>query len=211
MKHICCYYRVSTDKQELVSQRDSVEQFLRELPRTERPESVRIFQDEGRSGKDDNRPGFQTMLKEALLGKFDTIVCYRLDRFTRSANTAIRTILELDAKGVAFVATSQPILNLGHSNPFRRTMLAAFAEIAEIERETTVARIKAGLEAARRRGVILGNQPLSEEQKKTIITLYLAGNRPATIKKMIRVGRTSVYRVLKEADLLPPSPTAVNL
>ena len=35
-------------------------------------------------------------------------------------------------------------------------MLAAFAEIAEIERDTIVARVRSGLEAAKRRGVVLG-------------------------------------------------------
>ena len=61
------------------------------------------------------------------------------------------------------------MLNLGHENPFRLTMLAAFAEIAEIERQTIVTRVKAGLQAARERGVKLGKPSMdSPELRETI-------------------------------------------
>lgn len=199
MQNIAIYYRVSTDKQDLISQRDAVESWLNAIPKDKRPTSVRVFQDEGRSGKDDGRPGFQTMLTEAKSGAFDTIIVYKLDRLSRSANTAIRTILDLDSQGVAFVSTSQPILNLGHENPFRRTMLSAFAEIAEIERETTVARVKAGLDAARRRGVKLGRPAVSRQKKARIRELLDAGFDQATISRQLRLSRTTVWKVLKEA------------
>lgn len=112
--------------------------------------------DVGFSGKTTRRPGYQDLLKAAYSKKIDTIVVYRLDRLSRHANYAIRLLLDLDEAGVAFISVTQPVLNLGHENPFRRTMLAAFAEIAEIERETIVARVKAGLEAAKKRGTKLG-------------------------------------------------------
>src|SRR5690606_27494098 len=111
---------------------------------------------------------FQRMLDDAYGHKIDTIIVYRLDRFSRHATTAIRLLLNLDENGVAFISVTQPVLNLGHENPFRRTMLAAFAEIAEIERETIVARVRAGLDAARRRGVQLGAPvKVSDEHRTT--------------------------------------------
>ncbi len=156
MKNVGIYYRVSTDKQDLDSQRGVVEKWLEELPTDKKPKKTLVFKDEGISGKTTNRPGFQAMMQAAYEKKIDTIICYRLDRFSRNATTAIKTILNLDEVGVAFISVTQPVLNLGHENPFRRTMLAAFAEIAEIERDTIVARVKSGLEAAKKRGVKLG-------------------------------------------------------
>ena len=153
---VAIYYRVSTDRQDLESQKIAVEGWLDSLGGDRKPITVKVYQDEGLSGKTLNRPGFQSMLTDARSGKLDTIICYRLDRFSRHATTAIRLLLDLDEAGVAFISVTQPVLNLGHENPFRRTMLAAFAEIAEIERETIVARVRAGLEAARKRGVKLG-------------------------------------------------------
>src|SRR5690606_31809948 len=88
----------------------------------------------------------------------------------------IKTLLELDEYGVGFISVTQPVLNLGHSNPFRRTMLAAFAEIAEIERETIVQRVRSGLDAAKKRGIKLG-APIkaSPEKQKLARDLRAAG------------------------------------
>jgi DNA invertase Pin-like site-specific DNA recombinase len=145
---------VSTDKQDLDSQVITIEKWLSELVKP--PKHIYTIRDEGMSGKNENRPGYKELLQLAFNKKIDTIVVYRLDRLSRNATVAIRTILELDEHGVGFISVTQPVLNLGHSNPFRRTMLAAFAEIAEIERDTIVARVRSGLEAAKKRGVVLG-------------------------------------------------------
>lgn len=151
---IAVYYRVSTNNQDTASQRAEVESYI--ATQFSDREAL-VYLDQGISGKASaKRPEFNRMLMDAKAGVFDTIVVYRLDRFSRDANTAIRTILDLDDVGVAFISVTQPVLNLGHANPFRRTMLAAFAEISQIERETTVARIKSGLAAAKARGVRLG-------------------------------------------------------
>jgi DNA invertase Pin-like site-specific DNA recombinase len=154
MERIAIYYRVSTDKQDLDSQKVVIEKWLSELVKP--PKHIYTIRDEGLSGKNENRPGYKEVLQLALNRKIDTIVVYRLDRLSRNATVAIKTILELDEYGVGFISVTQPVLNLGHSNPFRRTMLAAFAEIAEIERDTIVARVRSGLEAAKKRGVTLG-------------------------------------------------------
>jgi DNA invertase Pin-like site-specific DNA recombinase len=135
MKNIGIYYRVSTDKQDLASQKGTVEKWIEELPLLKKPKKILVFKDEGISGKTTNRPGLTALMDAAFKGQIDTIVVYRLDRFSRNASTAIRMILSLDDAGVAFISVTQPVLNLGHENPFRRTMLAAFAEIAEIERD----------------------------------------------------------------------------
>ncbi len=156
MKKVAVYYRVSTERQDLASQKATVEKWIEDLSQDKKPSVIKVFKDEGVSGKTVNRPGFQAMLAAAYKHEIDTIIVYKLDRFSRHATTAIRYLLNLDEAGVAFISVTQPVLNLGHENPFRRTMLAAFAEIAEIERETIVARVKAGLDAAKKRGVTLG-------------------------------------------------------
>ena len=154
MERIAVYYRVSTDKQDLESQRVAIDRWLAEL--VKKPLHIYTIEDEGMSGKHENRPGYKQLLRLALDRKIDTIVVYRLDRLSRNATVAIKTLLELDEYGCGFISVTQPVLNLGHTNPFRRTMLAAFAEIAEIERDTIVARVRSGLDAAKRRGVVLG-------------------------------------------------------
>lgn len=202
MKKIAIYYRVSTDKQDLDSQKVSVEQWLDELPQEKKPKSIKIFKDEGISGKTVQRPGYQAMLQLGFSRQIDTIVVYRLDRMSRSANEAIKTILLLDEAGVAFISVSQPALNLGHDIPFRRTILAAFAEIAEIERDTIIARVKSGLEAAKKRGIRLGAPvKIDTEDQLTIKKLRSEGMSYRKIAKSMGLSYGAVYNIASSIDI----------
>lgn len=202
MKTVAVYYRVSTDKQDIKSQESAVENWIESLPKDKSPNKVLTFLDEGISGKTTNRPGFKNLLDAAYGGKIDTIIVYRLDRFSRHATTAIRLLLNLDEAGVAFVSVTQPVLNLSHENPFRRTMLAAFAEIAEIERETIVARVVAGLEAAKKRGVTLGPpKKINPIIHKTILKLRGEGLSVRAIAKEVSLSVGFVAKYIKESTL----------
>ena len=203
MDRIAIYYRVSTERQDLASQRGAVEKWLEELPK--KPTKVQIIEDEGISGSHENRPGYRELMKMALARQIDTIVVYRLDRLSRNATVAIKTLLELDEYGVGFISVTQPVLNLGHSNPFRRTMLAAFAEIAEIERDTIVMRVKSGLDAARKRGTKLGPPTkISFEKQLLARQLKAAGKSYKAIAEELELSVGSAHALVKGPDL----PTA---
>ncbi len=200
MKSVGIYYRVSTDRQDLASQITTVEKWLADLPEAKRPGRVTVYKDEGVSGKTEKRAGFQRLLQDAHAGKIDTIIVYRLDRFSRNATTAIRLLLTLDEAGVAFISVTQAVLNLGHENPFRRTMLAAFAEIAEIERDTIVARVRSGLEAAKKRGVKLGApSKVTEAVRAKASLLRGKGMSFREIAKATNLSVGSVHALLKGA------------
>jgi DNA invertase Pin-like site-specific DNA recombinase len=196
VERIAIYYRVSTDKQDLDSQKVAIDRWLSDLPK--KPKSVHVIQDEGMSGKHENRPGYRELLGLAVQRKIDTIVVYRLDRLSRNATVAIKTLLELDEYGVGFISVTQPVLNLGHANPFRRTMLAAFAEIAEIERETIVARVRSGLEAAKKRGVTLGAPvKVTDEIMDKARELRSEGRSYKDIASELGMSVGSVHKALK--------------
>lgn len=190
------YYRVSTDKQDIASQKHEVELFLKK--QNVDPSKVTVFTDNGISGKTLNRPEFQKMIKLCIDGKFDTIIVYKLDRFSRSANTAIRLLLDLDDHGVGFMSATQPALNLGHENPFRRTMLAIFSDLAEIEREVIVERVKAGMDAAKKKGMKFGRPlKLTNNMTTKILNLRKEGLSIRDIAKRVTVSKTTVGKALK--------------
>lgn len=190
MRNIAIYYRVSTDKQDLASQRVAVEEWIDALEPQKVPRTFQEFKDEGISGAKINRPALQQMLDCAYARKIDTIVVYRLDRLSRNAAHAIRLILNLDAIGVEFVSVSQPILNLQGDNPFRQTMLAAFAELAQLERESIAQRVVSGLKAAQKRGVKLGRPAKMNDE------IELEMNR-------LRLKKWTVREIAAELDLSP--------
>ena len=194
MQNVAIYYRVSTDKQDLASQRGEVEKWLREQP--EQPEKTIVFKDNGRSGKDTNRPAFKKMMREAARGKFNTLVVYALDRLSRKTNDAIMTLIELDQYNVDFISVTQQALNLQNC-PFRKTLLTAFAEIAEIERDTLIKRTKAGLAAARARGVVLGRRVKGNPEQMAEVEKLRADGMPyEKIAKQVGLSVHKVYYYL---------------
>ncbi len=201
MKHIGVYYRVSTDKQDLASQKTAFQAWHDALPEVSRPLSIEVFQDFAQSGKKSQREAYQKLLRAAFEQRIDTIVVYRLDRLSRNATEAIQVLLTLDQAGVGFVAITQPVLNLGLDNPFRRTMLAAFSEIAEIERDTIVSRVRSGLEAAKRRGVKLGRpNKLQKEDQVRVRALRAEGWTYQQIADELNVSHGTVQNLAKGPD-----------
>ncbi|MBC7660031.1 MAG: recombinase family protein [Chitinophagaceae bacterium] len=199
MKHAGVYYRVSTDRQDLASQQSAVKAWIEALSPEKRPETLTEFKDHGLSGKNSQRPAYQALLRAAFERKIDTILVYRLDRLSRNATEAIQTLLTLDQAGVGFISVSQAVLNLGLDNPFRRTMLAAFSEIAEIERDTIVGRVKQGLEAAKKRGVVFGRpKSTTNEQLIAIQTLRAEGLSFAKIAERLSMPATTIKHLVKK-------------
>lgn len=213
MQHIGVYYRVSTDRQDLASQKTAFQDWLKTLSPMQQPLSVSEFKDHGLSGKNSQRKAYQALLKAAFEQRIDTIVVYRLDRLSRNATDAIQTLLTLDQAGVGFISITQPVLNLGLDNPFRRTMLAAFSEIAEIERDTIVSRVRSGLAAAKKRGVQLGRpRRFSPAQQKEVRRLHATGMSFAKIALQLGMSRGAAHSLATGPSLVdtsepgPPDP-----
>lgn len=191
------YYRVSTDNQELESQKFEVEKYINSLPEDQKPSSVTVYEDKGISGSKDDRPAFQKLLSDAYKGLIDTVVVYRLDRFSRSSSTAIRMLLDFEDQGTKFISVTQPILSSDDKNPFRKTLLAAFSELAQIEREAIVMRVKAGLASARARGKILGRAATyTPEQKAQCLELRAQGKKMREISEILGVHISWVKRII---------------
>lgn len=196
MKNLGIYYRVSTGKQDFDSQKSEIDRYLKDLSPKARPSKIAIFQDHGKSGKDSTREAYQALIRAAYAGEIDTIMVYRLDRLSRNASEAIQLLLSLDQVGVDFVSVTQPVLSMGRENPFRRTMLAAFSEIAEIEHEMIVTRVSAGLESAKKRGVRLGRPAEHDDAKKALVLEFRErGWSFQKIAAELDLSKTTVQRI----------------
>ena len=62
-----------------------------------RPEEVAVYEDEGFSGKDFQRPQFRRMLEDIRRARPEALVCYRLDRVSRSVGDFADLIRRLNA------------------------------------------------------------------------------------------------------------------
>jgi DNA invertase Pin-like site-specific DNA recombinase len=141
------YYRVSTDKQGasglgLEAQQEAVERHVRAAG----GRILDVFR-EVESGKKNDRPQILAAIA-ACRSRRATLVIAKLDRLARN----VAFVSDLMEAGIEFVACDNP-----HASRLTIHILAA---VAEHEREMISARTKAALDAARARGVRLGNPRL---------------------------------------------------
>ena len=116
-------------------------------------EDCDIFEDEGFSAKDTERPQFQAMLQAARTGQYDCLICYRLDRVSRSVCDFSIFIEELQKLGVAFVSIRE---QFDTSTPMGRAMMYIASVFAQLERETLAERVRDNLYQLAKTGRWLG-------------------------------------------------------
>ena len=96
------------------------------------------YDDKGKSGKDLNRPALKQMMKDIESGKVKHIICYRLDRISRSMADFSNLIVTLEEYGVDFISATE---NFDTSNPLGRAMVNIIMTFAQLERETITERV----------------------------------------------------------------------
>ena len=173
------YARVSTGSQHLDMQLDA----LRAAGCT------RILTDTA-SGALTARPGLDEALTE--LDDGDTLVVWRLDRLGRSLPHLVTTIENLTKRGVNLRSLHEAI---DTTTPTGRLMVHLIASLAEFERELTIERTIAGLEAARARGASLGRPTVWTPQRADAAAALLAAGATVTeVAKALGVSRATIYR-----------------
>ena len=65
------------------------------------------YDDGGLSGATIDRPALQQLLADIQQGRVDIVVCYKVDRLTRSLADFAKIVEIFDAKGVSFVSVTQ--------------------------------------------------------------------------------------------------------
>lgn len=150
----------------------------------------RIFE-ETASGTRTDRPQLAAALD--YLREGDTLVVWRLDRLGRSLQHLIRTVHELQDRGVGFRSLHESIDTTTSAG---RLVFHIFGALAEFERDLIVDRTKAGLAAARERGAKPGRKPsLSANQVAVVRQMRASGDYTVdAIAAVVGVSRATVYR-----------------
>jgi DNA invertase Pin-like site-specific DNA recombinase len=149
-KRVGAYVRVSTAEQTADNQRPAIETLCRE-----RGYTILRWYEETVSGAAKRRPVFEQMLADARSRKFDALVVWSVDRFSRGgAGSCFAVLGQIDAAGVDFISVKESYLDT--SGPFRDVLLAFAATVARMERDRLIERTKAGLARARAQGRVGG-------------------------------------------------------
>jgi len=106
------------------------------------------YDDGGLSGARLDRPALRQLLADIQAGKVDIVVCYKVDRLTRSLADFGKIVEIFDAKGVSFVSVTQ---QFNTTTSMGRLTLNVLLSFAQFEREVTGERIRDKIAARRRR------------------------------------------------------------
>jgi DNA invertase Pin-like site-specific DNA recombinase len=144
------------------------------------------------SGSRSDRPGLAQALE--FLRDGDTLVVWKLDRLGRSVKHLVDLVGELDELGVHFRSLTDSI---DTSTASGRFFFHVMASLAEMERELTVERTRAGLEVARSLGRVGGRKRKMTDSKLESARRLLAGGVPVKdVAKDLGVSVPTLYRWL---------------
>lgn len=179
------YVRVSTAEQNTARQEVIMEQLGVE----------KVFVDK-MSGKNTDRPQLQEMLSFVREG--DTLIVESISRLARSTKDLLSIMEELDRKKVKFVSQKE---NIDTSTPNGVFMMTVFAAMAQLERETMLARQREGVEIAKAEGKYKGRKPvvIDEEKFRTLYNDWQNGrSTPKIMMNELGLKPTTFWRKVKK-------------
>lgn len=189
------YLRVSSDKQDVESQKIGVEKKAEEL-------QVSIdewIKDEGVSGtKEYNKRQLGALMQKAKAG--DIIIVSEISRLARSVFMLFRIVEYCTENDIVIYSVKDSINTIKKGDLTGIMMVFCFGIAAQIEREMIVKRTIEGLERRKRAGVILGRPPGSTSARKLdgqddLISAYFeAGLSKGQIARMLKVNRATLDR-----------------
>lgn len=130
-----------------------------------------------------------------VLRKGDTLVVTRIDRLARSMKDLQDIVHDLKTREIYLEATEQPINTSTAAGKAFLDMLGVFAEF---ETNLRKERQLEGIAKAKAKGVYKGGAALSEEKKEAVRQMHREGRRPVDIIKETGLGKSTVFKILKE-------------
>ena len=141
---IAGYVRVSSQRQategdSLIAQQHEIEQEVEFRKRRENLDvaSLEFYIDAGKSAKDQNRPQLQRLKRDIAAGKIDLVICFKLDRITRSLKDFV-DLWALFAEHDVNVSSLREKFDT--SMPTGEAMVQLIMVFAQLERKMTAER-----------------------------------------------------------------------
>ena len=164
---IALYARKSIERENSISCETQLEYCKAMIKPDERGEKILSFVDNGFSGGNVNRDGFQKMLRKIEQGKISKVLVYRLDRISRSLSDFVNILATFKEYGVEFVST-QEAFDTG--SPYGELIVKILAVFAEFERQSIIQRVTQAYEHRSEMGFYMGGRkPYGFELEPTVI------------------------------------------
>ncbi|MGO4185336.1 recombinase family protein [Paenibacillus sp. TAF43_2] len=194
VSHTYAYLRISTDKQLHHSQMNAIENYAKEKGIV-----INEYFIETMSGRKKDRPELTRMLDKLRAG--DTVVVWRFDRISRSAQQLIEIAETFKTKNVNFISINNSVDTRTKEGKLFYTIMAGFAEY---EAMLTRERVEEGLAAARVLGRI-GGRPKIEDKNRVSLerAIWMYEQDKYTFNQIHEetgISKTTLYRYLRKKE-----------
>lgn len=135
---IALYARKSIERENSISCETQLEYCKSVIKPEERSEKTVEFVDNGYSGGNVDRDGFQKMMREVEKGKISKIIVYRLDRISRSLSDFVNILNTLKEHNVEFISSQE---SFDTSSPYGEMIVKILMIFAEFERKSIIERV----------------------------------------------------------------------
>jgi DNA invertase Pin-like site-specific DNA recombinase len=145
----------------------------------------------------EKRKRFAALFDEAAKRKFDCVLFWALDRFSREgmAQTIIH-LQRLSSCGVAFHSYTEP--HLATDNELvRNILLALLSSLAKVEAQKISERTRAGMSRAKAKGIKIGRPKIAAELRHEISRRAATGETAYAIAKALRIDRHTAAKYLQ--------------
>ncbi|WP_321994410.1 recombinase family protein [Clostridium butyricum] len=216
MKKVAIYSRKSKETDTGESIKNQI-QFCKDyfIRKNDDQYEFEIFQDEGFSGGNINRPEFQRMILEAQQGNFNVIACYKVDRIGRNIIDFMNTFDTLQKNDVSLVSVTE---GFDPNTPVGMMMMTLLAGFAEMERMNIAQRVKDNMQALAKLGRWSGGTPptgykavRTQNGDKTCMYLEFIPEYRDVITKIysLAANGSTTYEINKLTDI--PQKTVLNI
>ena len=152
-----------------------------------------VYEDEGFSGGNLNRPDFRKMMAAAKERKFKAIIVYRLDRISRNISDFSSLIEELARLDIAFVSIKE---QFDTGSPMGRAMMYIASVFSQLERETIAERIRDNMHELAKTGRWLGGTTPTGFESEGEEKVTVDGKKKKTFKLKLVPQEAEIVRLI---------------
>lgn len=156
-------------------------------------EHLVVYEDEGFSGGNLNRPDFKKMMAAAKERKFKAIIVYRLDRISRNISDFSSLIEELARLDIAFVSIKE---QFDTGSPMGRAMMYIASVFSQLERETIAERIRDNMHELAKTGRWLGGTTPTGFESEGEEKVTVDGKKKKTFKLKLVPQEAEIVRLI---------------
>ena len=152
-----------------------------------------IYEDEGFSGGNLNRPAFKEMMTAVKKRKHKAIIVYRLDRISRNISDFSGLIEELSYLNVAFISIRE---QFDTGSPMGRAMMYIASVFSQLERETIAERIRDNMHELAKTGRWLGGTTPTGYASESVKSITVDGKTKKACKLKIITQEIEIIKTI---------------